>query len=103
MELWQVCIGLHSDSATKEDGDDLSCRLVLRKGGAQTIQFSAYDFTESDKTASRKVHGLSFDLVAEEEIHVYLTTPHRNGTFAMCWTDAEKKVGIQAKHKGHES
>ena len=74
-------------------------RQRKKTGGAQKIQFSAYEFTERDKTASRKVHGLSFDLVAEEEIHVYLTTPHSNGTFAMCWADAEKKVGIQAKHK----
>lgn len=94
-------LGVHGDSPTKDDHDDLSCRLIFRAGGPQLIQFAGYTCTEEESRASKKVHGLSVDIGASsgEDIMAYLTTPFSNGKLFMCWEDAEKKVGIQAKHR----
>lgn len=92
-------IGTHADSPTKTDKDLLFLRLLLRYGGAQTVHFSAYSFTEKDEKATNKVPDLSFDLVAEEGFTAYLTTPFSNGKLPLCWQDDDKAVGIQAKHR----
>ena len=93
-------IGLHSDSLTKDDDDDLSCGLILRKKeGHRRFNFLLTDSMRAIKKASRKVYGLSFDILSEEGTRVYFPTPHGNVKFAMCWADAEKEVGIRAKHR----
>ena len=91
-------MGRHGDSPSKEDEDGLGCRLILRYGGKQKVDFTAHKFTEADEKAKEKVDGVSFTLDADAGMHIYLTTPFGNGKLPLCWTDKEKKVGIQAQH-----
>jgi len=91
-------IGVHGDSPTAADKDDLSCRIVIRYGGPQVIRFAGYTCTESETIARKKDHNLSFDIHSTQGTMAYFTTPFSNGKLMMCWTDDDKKVGIQAKH-----
>lgn len=91
--------GVHGDSPTVEDEDDLSCRIIIRYGGQQHIIFQGYTCKKEDTQATRKVDGLTTSIETSEGIMAYLTTPFSNGKLMMCWQDTEKKVGIQAKHR----
>ena len=92
-------MGVHGDYPTVDDANDLSCRLLIRYGGPQTIEFAGYSCEKNDTMASHKVDGLSYEIESSEGTMAYLTTPFSNGKLMMCWADMDKKTGIQVKHR----